>query len=542
MNIFHLTVRGMLIAMTAFFMLAMLALAGGSLFNIQRLNDALLQVSDTAQAIRRQMDADMMHDAIRSDVLAALLAGSQGQSAKIREIQRELAAHSERLKLNIVTNAKANLGDAVRKQSLSTEPSLHRYIDAARDVVAATADGGQADAGKIAEFEKDFDALEVEMEKLSDLIQQNTDDAKNGAHDRVAGSKLSTLFILLFAIVTFGLFARFVFGRVVPPLAALAGTAQSIRDSGNLTLRAPETANNEIGRSVQAFNALIDNLQAIVREVRGNSEQIYQYGQSLSTAAQETANASENQSMAASGMAATMEELSVSIDSMSEHAQIATRASADSGQLAAEGVSVVRQAGSEIQRIAEAVQDTSRSIQVLGGKTEEITHIVSVIRDIADQTNLLALNAAIEAARAGEQGRGFAVVADEVRKLAERTANSTGEISIMISEIQQGAQQAVQAMDDGVKRVGIGVERASQAGVSVDRVSSAAREAADAVAVITSALLEQSAAGRGIARNVEQVAQLSERLHDTAILSAEQARSLAQLAVALESGVSRFTV
>ena len=112
----------------------------------------------------------------------------------------------------------------------------------------------------------------------------------------------------------------------------------------------------------------------------------------------------------------------------------------------------------------------------------------------------------------------------------------------MISEIQQGAQQAVQAMDDGVKRVGIGVERASQAGISVDRVSSAAREAADAVAVITSALLEQSAAGRGIARNVEQVAQLSERLHDTAILSAEQARSLAQLAVALESGVSRFTV
>jgi len=537
-----MTVRGMLMAMTAFFILAMLALAGGSMLNIQRLDTALLKVNDAAQAIRRQMDADMMHDAIRSDVLAALLAGSQGQADKIRDIQSDLAAHSERLKLNIGSNAKADLGEAVRQQTASMEPSLNRYLDAAREVVTAAAAGSQADMARMAEFEKDFDALEVEMEKLSDLIQKNTDDAKNSAHERVAGGKLSTLIVLLLTIVSFGLFARIVFGRIVPPLAALANTAQNIRDSGNLTLRAPDTANNEIGRSVRAFNALIDSLQAIVREVRGDSDQIYQYGQSLSAAAQDTATASENQSTAASGMAATMEELSVSIDSMSEHAQIATRASADSGQLAGEGVGVVRQAGSEIQRIAESVQDTSRTIQVLGGKTEEITHIVSVIREIADQTNLLALNAAIEAARAGEQGRGFAVVADEVRKLAERTAKSTGEISVMISEIQQGAKQAVQAMDDGVKRVGIGVERAGQAGISVDRVSAAAREAAAAVAEITSSLLEQSAAGRNIARNVEQVAQLSERLHDTAIISAGQARSLAQLAVALQSGVSRFTV
>ena len=542
MSFFHLTVRGMLIAMTAFFMLAMLALAGGGLVNIQRLDDALLQVSDTALAIRRQMDADMMHDAIRSDVLAALLAVNLGQTEKIPEIRKDLIAHSERLKLNIINNAKADLGDAVRKQSLRTEPSLERYVVAARDVVTAISGGGRVDAEKIAEFEKDFDQLEIEMEKLSNLIQEGTDSAKNNARERVDGGKLSTLFILLVAIASFGLFARFVFGRVVPPLAALAATAQNIRDSGDLTLRAPATSNNEIGRSVQAFNALIDNLQSIVREVRGNSEQIHRYGQLLANAAQDTSNASENQSSAASGMAASMEELSVSIDSMSEHAQIATRASADSGQLAGEGVSVVRQAGSEIQRIAESVRETSDAIQILGGKTDEITQIVSVIREIADQTNLLALNAAIEAARAGEQGRGFAVVADEVRKLAERTAKSTGEISIMISEIQQGAQHAVQAMDDGVKRVSEGVERASHAELSVERVSASARESADAVSVITQSLLEQSAAGRAIARNVEQVAQLSERLHATAMDSAEQARSLARLAEALEAGVSRFSV
>lgn len=139
MNIFSMTVRGMLIAMTAFFILAMLALAGGGMLNIQRLDTALLKVNDAAQAIRRQMDADMMHDAIRSDVLATLLAGSQGQADKIRGIQSDLAEHSERLKLNIDNNAKADLGEAVRMQTLSMEPSLNRYLEAARDVVTAAA-------------------------------------------------------------------------------------------------------------------------------------------------------------------------------------------------------------------------------------------------------------------------------------------------------------------------------------------------------------------------------------------------------------------
>ncbi len=214
MSIFHLRVRGMLITMTAFFMLAMLALAGDSLINIQRLDNALLQVSDAALAIRRQMDADMMHDAIRSDVLAARLAESQGETEGVSDIQHDLAAHSERLKLNIINNAKADLGDAVRRQSLRTEPSLERYIAAARELVATIAAGGRPEAEKIAEFEKDFDQLEIEMEKLSDLIQAGTDSARHSAHAQVASGKLSTLIILLIVMATFGLFAFVAFRRI----------------------------------------------------------------------------------------------------------------------------------------------------------------------------------------------------------------------------------------------------------------------------------------------------------------------------------------
>jgi len=289
MNLHQLSVRGMLIGMTGFVLLAMLALAGSSLRNTQRLDGALLQVGDTAQAIRRQMDADMMHDAIRSDVLAALLAVREGRVLEIPEIQRDLVAHGERLKLNIAINAKADLGEAVRAQTAATQPRLNLYIDAARQVVAATVRGGQVDARKVAEFEKDFAALEIEMEKLSDLIQRDVEDARKDAHARVSGSKLNTVFILLLSIVAFGLFARFVFGRVVHPLAALASTAQNIRDSGDLTLRAPETENNEIGHSIQAFNALIEKLQAIVRDVRGNSDLIHHASRTLTSTAQDGA-------------------------------------------------------------------------------------------------------------------------------------------------------------------------------------------------------------------------------------------------------------
>jgi methyl-accepting chemotaxis protein len=157
------------------------------------------------------------------------------------------------------------------------------------------------------------------------------------------------------------------------------------------------------------------------------------------------------------------------------------------------------------------VQGSARTISELEGYSAEISTIVGVIKDIADQTNLLALNAAIEAARAGEQGRGFAVVADEVRKLAERTANSTQQITAMIDKVQSGSRRAVEEMEASVKRVSDGVELAHQAGNSISGIQSAAARVMQAVADIDRALKEQGVASRDIARNVEQVAQMTEQ-------------------------------
>jgi methyl-accepting chemotaxis protein len=241
-------------------------------------------------------------------------------------------------------------------------------------------------------------------------------------------------------------------------------------------------------------------------------------------------------------MAATVEEMSVSIDQVGEHAGTAQRISVDSGEASRQGGAVVHQATAEMQQIAEAVTDSAKTIQELQGYSTEISTIVHVIGDIADQTNLLALNAAIEAARAGEQGRGFAVVADEVRKLAERTSQSTRQIAEMIDRIQSGAERATAEMQSSVERVGRGMDSAHLAAESISTIQQGSARVGQAIDDIALALREQSVAMQAFARNVEGVAQMSEASSAVASQTSKSARQLASMADDLRRNASRFQV
>ncbi len=292
-------------------------------------------------------------------------------------------------------------------------------------------------------------------------------------------------------------------------LAKVHAIAEKVA-AGDLTVSVPAGRNDDIGVVFNGLQIMRNRLFEIAFELNKGSQRLGKAAQDLIESSDATARGARNQSEAASSMAAAVEQLSVSVDHVEENAGTAHSVSVEAGSAAASGAEVVHNAAAEIARISEAVNQASNSLTELEGISGEIGNIVATIREIADQTNLLALNAAIEAARAGEQGRGFAVVADEVRKLAERTATSTREISTMVERIQGRTKQAVGEMQLGVNRVAEGVQAARQAGDSVAAIRPQTERVVTAAAQIREALTEQATAAREVARTVEQIAQMAE--------------------------------
>jgi methyl-accepting chemotaxis protein len=283
-----------------------------------------------------------------------------------------------------------------------------------------------------------------------------------------------------------------------------------------------------------------ETLRRMIDEIVNGAEQLATASEQLLHASEEVADRSRQQSEAASAMAAAVEEMTVSIDQVAENAREAHGISVQAGELSSRGTGVIQSAAAEMQNISGAVQSSSAIIEDLGQQSDQITSIVKTIREIADQTNLLALNAAIEAARAGEQGRGFAVVADEVRKLAERTSLSTTEIAGMVDKIQNGTRNAVESMQAGVAQAGKGVALADQAGASITEIRDGALRVMDVVNSISDAIREQGAASSDIAKNIESIAQMSEEGASAVRHTAEAARHLQQLSSSLHASVSRF--
>ncbi|KAF0103665.1 MAG: histidine kinase HAMP region: chemotaxis sensory transducer [bacterium] len=321
-----------------------------------------------------------------------------------------------------------------------------------------------------------------------------------------------------------------------------AGEAAAAIAAGDLTRAMPKAGRDEIGAFIARLARMRDDLRELIAGIAGNARALAQAAGDLSASAAGSARSTEMQAEAASSMAASVEQLSVSIDQVEEHAREARAVTQDSSARSGEGGRIIHQAAGEMKRIAEAVNGTASTIRELEGYSDQISSIVQVIKDIADQTNLLALNAAIEAARAGEQGRGFAVVADEVRKLAERTGNSTQEIGAMIAKIQQGTERAVQEMQAGVRQVDEGVNLAHQAGDSVTGIQAGAERATHAVDDISLAIREQTVAARDIAQKVERIAQGSEENSAAVAQTAAAAQRLEHLAAELNALAGRFRV
>jgi methyl-accepting chemotaxis protein len=283
-----------------------------------------------------------------------------------------------------------------------------------------------------------------------------------------------------------------------------------------------------------------NHLRNMISDILRDAEKLGSAAQELMESSESVTAYAERQSESASSISVSVMEMTISMNMVEESAREAFVLSQQAGNLADSGTTVIQHAVGEIRRLSEAVNSSSRTIQDLGRQSEQITSIVKTIKEIADQTNLLALNAAIEAARAGEQGRGFAVVADEVRKLAERTTQSTANIATTISRIQSGTHGAVASMESGVAQAAKGVGLAEQGGESIDQIRDSSKRVLAVVNDITGAIREQSSAAQQISGSVDQIVQMSEQTTSALNLTVDAARRLRDLSAGLQESVRRF--
>ena len=432
------------------------------------------------------------------------------------------------------------LTDAEKQKLTDIGTLLKRYrkeMDAAINMVQIDLTSALGDMKAVASH---FAALEKAFGEMNDLERHLADSTYADARDQAQAAVSFNIVVLLLAIAIAGVIGLLTARHLLRQLGgepALAVEVASRIAEGDLSVQVPPAPT---GSLIAAISTMRESLGHTISRMAQHALELSSAAEQVATASSQVARRSSEQNEAASSMAAAIQQMSVSITTVSDSAREASDMSTHSGTTANEGASIVNSAAQEMQNIAGSVNEVSEVIGDLGQHAATISGVVTVIKDVADQTNLLALNAAIEAARAGEQGRGFAVVADEVRKLAERTTSSTQEINTMITAIQAASSAAMTSMDAAAKRVALGVELANDAGSAIGRIRDEAHEVLSSVVDISSSLREQGTVTQDIANHVERIATMSDENNTVAGESAAAAAQLQALAHTMRDEVSRF--
>lgn len=372
------------------------------------------------------------------------------------------------------------------------------------------------------------------------LFEQNAE----AAFESYRVAKRLIIGFLALALILGMVIAVWVIRGVIRPIGGDPSVARDVVEriaSGDLTATVPVAPgdNQSLLSSMARMQA---QLCRMIGQLQHDAARLSDASRVVSAASGQVASSACQQSAAAESMAASVEELTVTFQVVADNVNRTQEITVKTGNASTMGAGIIQRTSDDMRRIAEVARQSAATIAEMGNSSERISVMVNLIRGIAEQTNLLALNAAIEAARAGEQGRGFAVVADEVRKLAERTTSATREISEVVNAVQAGVNQAASAMSEMSVCVEEGVGMASQASNSIGDIHQGTQSVCLAVSDISDAIREQGTASQAIAGTVEQIAQMSDENSAAAQETAAVAESLEQLANDVKTMLSGFRV
>lgn len=418
------------------------------------------------------------------------------------------------------------------------DKELDTYLASFNALVALN----QKIADKTAVFRKATHEVETVITSLAEEAHDEVPVIRETMIARIKKT-MQILVTCIVAGVTIALLASFFMTRMITrPIYPIVKRANEIAAGDLRGAELKITSKDELGEMTIAINKMENDLKRVLNEIQHTVDKVTEASNEMTSTADSMSESAGSQATHTTSVAAAVEELSATVNEVAHQCSNAATTAERAGNSARQGGDVVNKTVESMRTIAQAVNKTAADVQKLGERSQSIGQIIEVINDIADQTNLLALNAAIEAARAGEAGRGFAVVADEVRKLAERTTKATKEVADSITAIQNETSQAVVQMQEGTHMVNGGVELASHAGQSLKDILTGSEQVATMVTSIASAAEEQSQATRQIAQNLENISKGAQQAQASSEYTANAATSLSQLSCDLRGLINQFKI
>ncbi|KIV74780.1 MULTISPECIES: methyl-accepting chemotaxis protein [Pseudomonadaceae] len=416
-----------------------------------------------------------------------------------------------------------------------------RYMEQSRLTVSQTQAGNSEEARHTVE-QKLGDYAEQLANALGELARINSEGAKraSAASDATFDNAVTLVIVVIAIAVVLTILLAVIFTRsIILPLAQAVDVARVVA-SGNLTHRIEAQGQDEPAHLLRSLQEMQTSLRSTIQHIADSSSQLASASEELHAVTEDSTRGLHQQNTEIEQAATAVNEMTTAVEEVARNAVSTSEASKQADHTARSGREQVGQAVNSIAQLAGDVANTSSKVEELADNVRDISQVLAVIRSIAEQTNLLALNAAIEAARAGEQGRGFAVVADEVRALAHRTQQSTQEIEQMINTIQQGTSQAVTSMQSSRERVDFTLEVARAAGAALDEIALAISSINERNLVIASASEEQAHVAREVDRNLVNIRDLSLQTSAGADQTSAASQELSRLAIDLNGVVQRF--